>query len=230
MTPTREAMRAERRASGAAAPRSHPTPADLGTIPGHAAILAGLLRFDPTDHEYLHRRSLAEDPVRALCAAVLTEAVTELEQLRGWLANGRGTEPRVRVRYAQLRAWFMAPDRDWPFSFLNLCDALNIAVQPVRAWLEARMPEHSIADIVLPQGYGTPAADWRNVRAPIADRVWSWAWAQPGPWRVVDMRAALGITHQQAYSRLKWPVQTGRMRRVGPGVFEVVRAAEKGVG
>lgn len=205
--------------------------------PGHLTeplgpgAYAAVLRQDPTDTWELQRPTRAEDVERTLRAAVLDEACRELTEL----ARARRTDdrPHVRIRYAQLRAWFLSPDRDWPYSMLNLCDALGLEPGRWRRWAAA-FPEDDVRGLTLPEkyAYGLECVDWRDPRTPIVERVWAWALEQPGPWRVRDLRQALGIEAKEAYNHLRWPTQTGRLRVVGPGVREVVRQQEprRGVG
>jgi hypothetical protein len=50
-----------------------------------------------------------------------------------------------RSRLAAIaRAWVVADDRQWPFSFANLCDALGFSVEKLRARLLARAPTLSL--------------------------------------------------------------------------------------
>ena len=50
----------------------------------------------------------------------------------------RGAHPydRPAMRLvAQTRDWFAADDPDWPFSFVNVCDALRLDASRLRRWL-----------------------------------------------------------------------------------------------
>jgi hypothetical protein len=40
--------------------------------------------------------------------------------------------------FYQARAWIMSDDRDWPFSFANLCDFLDLPPERIRQALTAR--------------------------------------------------------------------------------------------
>jgi hypothetical protein len=40
--------------------------------------------------------------------------------------------------FYQARAWIMSDERDWPFSFANLCDFLDLPAQKIRQALTAR--------------------------------------------------------------------------------------------
>ncbi len=55
--------------------------------------------------------------------AVLSDAIV-LFQTRGSPAQRRDVE--------SARRWILADDRVWPFSFVNVCDTLGIAFEPLR--------------------------------------------------------------------------------------------------
>jgi len=70
---------------------------------------------------------------RALMRAVLEEAIH-------CLAGETGpVDERARLA-AKARAWVADDDLQWPFSFLNLCDALGFSAGALRARLLARAP------------------------------------------------------------------------------------------
>jgi len=68
-------------------------------------------------------------PTRRLMAAVLEDAVHELTHPGGGSARARGR------RCDEILAWFASDDDTWPFSFVNVCDALGIAPTRLRAQL-----------------------------------------------------------------------------------------------
>ncbi|HLK10676.1 MAG TPA: hypothetical protein VKW76_04810 [Candidatus Binatia bacterium] len=61
-------------------------------------------------------------PEKRLMLAVLTDAVATLRRTR--------TERRRAI--AEAHAWFVATDPGWPFSFVNVCDALGLDAARVR--------------------------------------------------------------------------------------------------
>jgi hypothetical protein len=68
-------------------------------------------------------------PARRLMAAVLEDAVHEL-------AHPGGGSARARERRCdEILAWFASDDDTWPFSFVNVCDALGIAPSRLRTQL-----------------------------------------------------------------------------------------------
>jgi hypothetical protein len=68
-------------------------------------------------------------PERRLAAAVFSQAADDLQKFR----NARCAAGNSL--YADARKWITSNDRLWPFSFLNLCDALHLAADLIRAEL-----------------------------------------------------------------------------------------------
>ncbi len=71
---------------------------------------------------------------RALMQAVLEDAVH-------CLAGELGPSSARPTLAAEARAWFTASDPHWPFSFVNLCDALGLDADRVRRRLLRDAPE-----------------------------------------------------------------------------------------
>ena len=69
-------------------------------------------------------------PEQRLMRAVLAEAVTELNGARGAVRPPLDIKRRQRVL-----AWFVSHDRSWPFSFENICDAIDLDPDRMRAAL-----------------------------------------------------------------------------------------------
>ena len=68
-------------------------------------------------------------PEQRLMAAVLEDAMRELARPRGaWLGA------RARQR-AEIEAWFDSDDVAWPFSFVNVCEALDLSASTLRSRL-----------------------------------------------------------------------------------------------
>ena len=80
-------------------------------------------------HLWHHSRALA--PERALALAVLVQAVLDVQRFQ---ASGLAHHRRL---HDQALEWMAAETRDWPYSFVNLCDAFNLDVGEVRAALRA---------------------------------------------------------------------------------------------
>jgi len=72
--------------------------------------------------QYFDRRGRSADLVaeRALMLAVLQQAVAEYCNHIG-AAKGCGLH-----RFEAAQTWIDAEDRAWPFSFVNICDALDV--------------------------------------------------------------------------------------------------------
>jgi hypothetical protein len=68
-------------------------------------------------------------PERQLAVAVLSQAADDLRKFRH-ARRGAGYS-----LYADARNWITSNDRKWPYSFLNLCDVLNLAADAIRAEL-----------------------------------------------------------------------------------------------
>ena len=70
-----------------------------------------------------------ERPELQLAAAVLEGAVIDLLKYR--YARGRGRQRK----YWQAYQWIASTDREWPYSFVNICDHLGLSTGEVRAFL-----------------------------------------------------------------------------------------------
>jgi hypothetical protein len=74
-------------------------------------------------------------PERELAAAVLDAAISDLR-------NYRYARRRRRQRmYWQTYQWVASNDREWPFSFVNICEFLRLSPAALRARL--LHPSHS---------------------------------------------------------------------------------------
>lgn len=81
---------------------------------------------------YAGRGSQHWTPEQRLCHAILTDAV---EVLR--LRTAAVLDVKQRVLVMDTLTWLRATDYEWPFSFVNLCDALGLDVDATRAALLA---------------------------------------------------------------------------------------------
>ena len=66
-------------------------------------------------------------PERALAAGVLRQAAVDLRKFR----DGKGA--LGRELYSDARSWFVSNDAEWPYSFINVCRALQLTPEDVRA-------------------------------------------------------------------------------------------------
>ena len=80
-------------------------------------------------HLWHHTRALR--PERALALAVLTQAVLDVQRFQ---ETGMAHHRRL---HDQALEWVASEARDWPFSFVNLCDTFGLDVGEVRAALRA---------------------------------------------------------------------------------------------
>ncbi|MEB2285512.1 MAG: hypothetical protein B6D46_16170 [Polyangiaceae bacterium UTPRO1] len=69
-------------------------------------------------------------PERRLLLAVLCDAIVVFQRR----IVGMGAAPAPRC---EAERWILANDRRWPFSYVNVCEALGIAPEPLRRALVA---------------------------------------------------------------------------------------------
>lgn len=87
----------------------------------------------PEEEACSHRSDSLQVPEKRLMLAVLEDAVAILS--RGSAVRGAGT----RLAVDEVRRWYASEDRRWPFSFVNICEALGFDPSGMRAAL-ARLP------------------------------------------------------------------------------------------
>ena len=80
----------------------------------------------PIQFHDIWSRSGAASPARSLALAVVQEALNDLVRHR--FAKGR----RGQRMYWQAYAWIADDDREWPFSFANLCDSVGLPIELIR--------------------------------------------------------------------------------------------------
>lgn len=83
----------------------------------------------PSQLKDIWHKSRAVRPERALALAVLEQSMEDLRKFR--FADRR----RQQRLYMEAYRWVMSNDRAWPFSFVCLCDQLNLEVEPMRRGL-----------------------------------------------------------------------------------------------
>ena len=69
------------------------------------------------------------NPETVLAAAVLKLAFEDLQKYRG------ATETRRRRAFREAFVWVNSNERRWPFSFLNVCDMLDLSPAALRTKL-----------------------------------------------------------------------------------------------
>lgn len=87
----------------------------------------------PSQFGDIWHRSRAISPERALALAVLWEAVFDLEKFR---FAARRRQQRL---YWEAYEWVASIDRRWPYSFVNLCELLDMRPNAVRQQLLGAM-------------------------------------------------------------------------------------------
>jgi hypothetical protein len=86
----------------------------------------------PQQYQQSARRTLFQEPEQELMFAVLKDAICCFQKY----ASARD---KMRTRlYLEARKWLMEEDNDWPFSFANICEAIGLSPQYVRAGLLGR--------------------------------------------------------------------------------------------
>ena len=71
----------------------------------------------------------ARHPEQRLMLAVLADAVTVFQRY------AEGSTPRARRRFAEAAEWFLSDERDGPFSFATVCEALALEPEYIRRGL-----------------------------------------------------------------------------------------------
>jgi hypothetical protein len=96
-----------------------------------------LPEVDPTDDAGADVRHVAQ-PERRLLFAVLSDAIVRFRRL--------ASAPQYAAReFVEAERWIRSDDRSWPCSFVNVCEALDIAYEPLRrAVLKWRRPEQPL--------------------------------------------------------------------------------------
>lgn len=110
------------------------------------AVLASEATLPAQFHD-LWYKSRAVSPERALALAVLWETVSDLDRYR--FAKRR----RGQRLFWEAYRWLMANDRSWPFSFVNLCEAIGLSSEAVREQLLGdltRVAAHRADTLVQP--------------------------------------------------------------------------------
>jgi hypothetical protein len=83
----------------------------------------------PSQFHDIWSRSRYVSPERALVLAVLEQALGDLEKYR------YATRRRQQRLYMEAYKWVTSDDREWPYSFVNLCEALSMSPESVREQL-----------------------------------------------------------------------------------------------
>jgi hypothetical protein len=86
------------------------------------------------------RRKAQADGERRLMLAILEDAVDCFQKY------AMAKDGRTRQLFADAEQWFLSDDRRWPFSFVNVCEALEIQPQFLRrgllSWKARQLAQH----------------------------------------------------------------------------------------
>lgn len=96
----------------------------------------------PTQFADIWHRSRAISPERALALAVLWEAVFDLQKFR--YAQRR----RQQRLYWEAYEWVASEERSWPYSFVNLCEHLDLSPESVREQLLGELAPRGLEEFV----------------------------------------------------------------------------------
>lgn len=88
----------------------------------------------PSQYFATVRKRVPKEPEYRLVVAVLEDAVDCI------LKHQRASNEKARRLFLDAEAWIASDDRDWPFSFVNICELLSIDPEYVRRGLTARKP------------------------------------------------------------------------------------------
>lgn len=83
----------------------------------------------PVQFQDMWSRSLARTCEQRLALAVLQQAVTDLLRFR------QARRPRFQRLYLEAYQWVAQDDEIWPFSFVNICQTLDLCAFALRAEL-----------------------------------------------------------------------------------------------
>jgi len=83
----------------------------------------------PSQHAEATRSQDLGRPERRLMLAILSDAIVLLQKFAGDVRTSGRREVRETER------WILSDDQRWPCSFVNVCDALGLAHEPLRRML-----------------------------------------------------------------------------------------------
>ena len=84
---------------------------------------SSLFQLDPVlPAQYLavFRRNTQLEPEQKLMLAVLEDAVTCIQKY------GLSSQTKEKRLFSNTRDWILTQDNEWPFSFVNVCEALGL--------------------------------------------------------------------------------------------------------
>ena len=126
-----------------AARRGHGVPQMWSSVSDDLLIPEAAL---PTQFYDIWHHTRAVSPDRALVLAMLWQAVIDLQKYR---FAARRRQQRL---YMEAYQWVASEDRRWAYSFVNLCDALNLSAESLRAKLLSDAPPAGVAAAAVVSG------------------------------------------------------------------------------
>ena len=110
---------------------------------------------DPENFDRLHKRKIREKE-EALMLAVLADAVECFQKYV--FAVG----PRERKTFCEAEAWILDRKAEWVFSFVNICEVLELDPDYVRRglvdWKENQLESFALAEQIPKRRYGRNVA------------------------------------------------------------------------
>ena len=108
------------------------------------------------------RRKGAQEPERRLVIAILEDAV---DCFRKHLF---ARDHKSRQLFTDAESWILSEDRDWPFSFENICELLDLNPEYLRrgllTWKENQLAERGRGKVVQFKPYEAETTDQNRAR------------------------------------------------------------------
>jgi hypothetical protein len=114
----------------------------------HPATDGELETIVPSQFADLLRNDEARPPERRLMLAVLEDA------LRSYERYASSARQRGRRLFREAEEWFASDAATWPFSFVIICETLDLEPEYVRAGLRARRPRTRPSSDQAPRSSG----------------------------------------------------------------------------
>jgi hypothetical protein len=93
----------------------------------------------------LHRRG-PQEPEKRLVIAILEDAIDCFRK------HHSARDHKARQLFEDAEAWILSEDREWPFSFENICELLDFSPEYLRrgllAWKEHQLSDRSRGKVV----------------------------------------------------------------------------------
>ncbi|MBI4516341.1 MAG: hypothetical protein HY699_11065 [Deltaproteobacteria bacterium] len=100
------------------------------------------------------RRKAPQEPERRLVVAILEDAVDCFHK------HLFARDHKARQLFEDSEAWILSDDRDWPFSFANICELLDLNPEYLRrgllTWKERQLAERSRGKVINLEPYAAP--------------------------------------------------------------------------